>query len=383
MSEKIMSLEDRRQRMGKCGCTVVDEHTTEDISKDNETGANRLGFYLEDGAYRIVQVGRDNEIMDAITQGMSTPGKEANVTMGQYPNNFKQVIWQIHRQYGVKNSFTIVPQDVTLGGDKLELGATAAPEGNNVTTKRSGCYPIWRIEGSGALVYRDDEADPDKRFNMIRYFRIFEAGTNRCWRTEKNDNVALVEATKGRPPMSQLFEIYSVGKSVQSVAAQSTSQLSVLARDATLVKKCYVSTKPFGFEDVMRNISIQAVTDSRDQGWASNPDRGQWSWFEIAIFEKQPTEGQDVQPNDIKQYEGKPLTWTSHQNRLSSEYKETEGPKFTWDHPIWRHIEEGNCVALLCCAQFRAWRNDIRGGSIKMESIDMNAILTEAKVSKQ
>ncbi|CAE6500789.1 unnamed protein product, partial [Rhizoctonia solani] len=281
--------------------------------------------------------------------------------------------WQVKRQYGVKNCFTVVPEDVTIGGQH-ELGATTVADGNNVCVKRSGCYPLWRIEGTGMLIYKENDG---KTFGAVRYFRIFEIGTNRCWRTEKNENVGLVEAASDQPPMSQLYELYRVGDIIEPIIIQSTHSLNVLAKGATAIKKVYMSTNPTTVDDLLRNLSIQAQTESRDQGWASNPEKGQWSWFEIAIFTSRPAEGQEVKPGDIKQYEGKPLTWTSHENRLNPGFQWLDGAKFTWDHPLFRHVEQGNCIVLLACAQFPLWENEIRNGKLLIERIDMNRLQTK------
>ncbi|CAE6475638.1 unnamed protein product [Rhizoctonia solani] len=378
MTDKLSSFEERATQLKSKNCTVINTVTYRDGLKANDTGANPLGFYVDDGAYRIVQMSRDNDVMDATTEGISNPGKPpVNVTMGSYENvkGLKQVIWQFKRQYGVKNGFTIVPEDITMGGEH-DLGPTAAPEGDNVAVKRSGCYPVWRVEGAGMLTYKEDQG---RSFGAIRYFRIFEAGTNRCWRTERSDNIALVEAAEDQPPMSQLYELYRIGDAIDTATIQAIHPLNVESSDQTAVKKVYMSTRPATVDDLLRIISIKASTESRDQGWASDPQKGQWSWFELAIFTKRPTDGQLVKPSDIKQYQGKPLTWTSHENKLTTDFQWLDGAKFTWDHPIHRHMEQGNCIALLACAQYPLWENLIRNGKLSVERIDMNRLHTSTK----
>ncbi|EUC60787.1 transposase family Tnp2 protein, partial [Rhizoctonia solani AG-3 Rhs1AP] len=307
MTDKVLSPEDRTKHLESKGCTVIKYISYRDGLEANDTGANPLGFYVDDGAYRIVQMTRDNDVLDAVTQGISSPGQTSR---------------------------------------KCDNG-------------------------------KPSEENDGKTFGAVRYFRIFEIGTNRCWRTEKNENVGLVEAASDQPPMSQLYELYRVGDIIEPIIIQSTHSLNVLAKGATAIKKVYMSTNPTTVDDLLRNLSIQAQTESRDQGWASNPEKGQWSWFEIAIFTSRPAEGQEVKPGDIKQYEGKPLTWTSHENRLNPGFQWLDGAKFTWDHPLFRHVEQGNCIVLLACAQFPLWENEIRNGKLLIERIDMNRLQTK------
>ncbi|KAG8730609.1 hypothetical protein FRC11_006311 [Ceratobasidium sp. 423] len=372
MSEKVLTPEDRIKHLKDNGCTIIGHITYREGLQANDTGANPLGFYVDDGAYRIVQMTSDNTVQDAITKGISIPGAPVNVEMGSHPDNLKDIIWQIKRQYGVKNAFTIVPELATFGGgQEYELGATTAPHEDNVIVKRSPCYPIWRIEGAGMIIYKENTADGSQSYGALRFFRIFEIGTNRCWRTERNDNVGLAEAPVDQPPMNQLYELYRVGDIIDAAVTQSTNNISVCAQDATPIKKVYMSSGPIEVEDLLRNLSIQILTESRDQGWASEPEEGIWSWFELAIFTKRPADGQQVNPSDIKQHEGKPLTWTSHENKLCSDFQWIEGPKFTWDHEIWRYIEQNNYVVVLACVQYPAWQNDIRGGKFIVERVDL------------
>ncbi|KAH7322369.1 hypothetical protein B0J17DRAFT_683876 [Rhizoctonia solani] len=371
MSEKSCSLDERAEQLKSRGCKILSKVTYEDGQKANDNGANPLGFYIDDGAYRIVQMTKWGDVQDAITTGISKPNEPpVNVALGSYKNvqNTRQVVWQLKRQYGVTNGFTIVPEDITMG-EKHDLGPTTVAEGDNIAVKRSECYPIWRIEGVGLL------QNDGKDYDAIRYFKIFKHGTNKCWWADRNDNIGIHEAAKGPAEFAEYFELYSIGATdVATLGSLHTD--SVVAKDATPVKKVYMATPEATQTYLLRDISIQCQTLSRDQGWATNPERGQWSWFELAIFKGRPKDGQLVKPSDIKQFEGKPLTWTSHENCLSKEPKWLDGAKFTWDHPMHRHLEVGDSIALLMCVQYPRWENQVSSGKLLVERIHMTRILS-------
>jgi hypothetical protein len=84
-----------------------------------------------------------------------------------------------------------------------------------------------------------------------------------------------------------------------------TSPNTFLSRVPNLTSK-----QPLRGGLIERISGIQLFANSHDQGYASDPSAGNWTWFEIGIIKGKNSSDK-----------GRNLTWTSHFNRfLSSEY---------------------------------------------------------------
>jgi hypothetical protein len=93
-------------------------------------------------------------------------------------------------------------------------------------------------------------------------------------------------------------------------------------------------------------VSCQLSTNARDQGWASNPDQGVWTWFELCILNG-PTSSDEFTDKDVK--------WDANgAMELSSEYKDQTGKLFDKHSELWKRVEVGNMIGVLVCAQLRA-----------------------------
>ncbi|KAK6347586.1 hypothetical protein TWF718_005424 [Orbilia javanica] len=103
-------------------------------------------------------------------------------------------------------------------------------------------------------------------------------------------------------------------------------------------------------EVTIRKIdSIQLFAESHDQGFASNDDLGNWTWFELGIYANEGAE----QPRSKN---GIDLIWRSHYNNFkSAEYKWCEGDLFKETHDLVRNLEPGNCIGVRLVSRFKAW----------------------------
>ncbi|RAK85941.1 FabD/lysophospholipase-like protein [Aspergillus costaricaensis CBS 115574] len=100
-----------------------------------------------------------------------------------------------------------------------------------------------------------------------------------------------------------------------------------------ITKSRYLLTQPLDSKVICKIRSLQLFTQSHNQGWASLPDAGIWTWFELAILENSMSPGPRVK-------DGIELVWTSHrQNSLSK--------KLQW---------EGNVITVRMCARFDLWK---------------------------
>ncbi|KAG8794857.1 hypothetical protein FRC12_020714 [Ceratobasidium sp. 428] len=173
----------------------------------------------------------------------------------------------------------------------------------------------------------------------------------------------------GLPPPRQLYElIAAVGEDF--VAFSAPKGISVTSPDAVPVKKFYFATSKLGDRELSCFASIQLETDARDQGWADEPHRGLWSWFEIAIFNKLPKHDETVTPDMIKSGpKGEPLTWLSQKRPLSKEYKEQKGVRFAKDHEIWKFVQSGDYIGVLACAQYARWNAESKSGKLLVQEL--------------
>ncbi|KAG8761231.1 hypothetical protein FRC11_014201 [Ceratobasidium sp. 423] len=344
--------------------TNHDHDILSSIKRDptSRSSSRPLGTYIEDGFYRIVQRQQNQNIADACLSA-GPGGQSGYPVVMSATSQLQDRVWRLTRQYGMKNAFTIVPQDTPTGGaDNPKYGGTACAEDGSVHVRRSSCFPIWNVE------YQDHKVSRNRKTDVITeyfFFSILEVGSNKGWTTGEDANIRLKETPDENLPANQLFELVEATNE-QTVTISSLKELSVVASNATVVRKFYFGTEKLGADNLSRFLSVQLETDAHDQGWASEPKRGLWSWFELAIFTTLPAEGQEVTLAQIKPNPagGGPLTWISHRLPLSKKYDVKRGEDFTKDHEIWKFLEPGDHIGVLACAQYRKWEGDVRSGKL-------------------
>jgi len=140
--------------------------------------------------------------------------------------------------------------------------------------------------------------------------------------------------------------------------ATSDREMSVTCGSSELCSERYLVSQPLSRRDIYQIGRMVVSTRSRDQGWASDPGAGNYSWFDVSI----------VMPNgEVKtRPKSMPLVWASHHNNLASwEYANVEG-EFEADHEIWEHLEEGDRIAVSAVAQYPGWANHVTAGSLRV-----------------
>ncbi|KAK6531861.1 hypothetical protein TWF694_003026 [Orbilia ellipsospora] len=107
---------------------------------------------------------------------------------------------------------------------------------------------------------------------------------------------------------------------------------------------------------IRRLDHIQLYAESHDQGFCDNPDLGNWTWFELAIYE-------DDQAEFPRSKGGVDLIWRSHYNAFSTnEFKWCEGELFEEKHDLIRCLEDGNVIGVRLCSRFSGWKIHARNG---------------------
>lgn len=312
---------------------------------------------FRNGVYRIVQRKDDGTEANASLGTIGGPNQTSWSLVMDASLQASDINWKVTRKAGTMNNFTIVPKTASNG-------ETIVNKNNAVCVERSTYESTWNLDCVEILTYKEDEDTIETR----RYFRIYEAGTKRCWRTNDKSHVLVTDAKSGRAPASEMYEIIDTeDRTEPPVSVSSTRSVRAYASNATVVRTYYFGTQ-ISDENLRYIPSMQLETDARNQGWASNPNGGSWSWFEVAIFSTQPYESQMITENQIKLgSHGSPLTWVSHRVPITSQYTTQQGIVFGKDHEIWQHVNPGDYIGVLACAQYPCWLCEGRSGKLNFQ----------------
>ncbi|KAF8522563.1 acyl transferase/acyl hydrolase/lysophospholipase [Hysterangium stoloniferum] len=130
----------------------------------------------------------------------------------------------------------------------------------------------------------------------------------------------------------------------------------VEAHDDQIQSEIWFTTEPLTSSTISRLKSLQLFAESRDQGYADVPSAGNWTWFEIAIYDNSSS----TLP---KRKDGVSLVWTSHYNRfLSNEFGWAEGSFFGGERGLLAVLEPNDVIGVRLCARFPGWRILARTG---------------------
>ncbi|KAG9084801.1 hypothetical protein FRC07_013549 [Ceratobasidium sp. 392] len=117
----------RVDKLKEAGRTVISHILYDDAAEANLTGSDPLKTDISDGFYRIVQHRDDGTVADA---SLNLPSDVAvdtalPVQMEVDPGLHTRT-WRLTRQYGIEDSFTIVPYKTPIEAvnKKRELGTT-------------------------------------------------------------------------------------------------------------------------------------------------------------------------------------------------------------------------------------------------------------------
>ena len=141
------------------------------------------------------------------------------------------------------------------------------------------------------------------------------------------------------------------------IAIQNTTDVEVSATDATIQRKVWYITDPFTTDALTNIATVHVVTQSKDQGWVSDSERGSWSWFEIAVAGPPAFSGQSAMDRIRKRDDGTLLSWFSHSNPLGGkDYTINKGKFFTQQCELWNFVQDNDSLAIIACAQYPAWK---------------------------
>jgi hypothetical protein len=110
---------------------------------------------------------------------------------------------------------------------------------------------------------------------------------------------------------------------------------------------------------------VRKVTFSitaRDQGWASNPDGGSWTWFTVSVNDKRSVDDLEhrLATNRIMVKD-----WQTHDRIWYADEAMEEPAEGECSATLMRLMVEGSEVRVLTHARFPAWTNRVRKARIE------------------
>ncbi|KAL5513902.1 hypothetical protein ACEPAG_2663 [Sanghuangporus baumii] len=168
--------------------------------------------------------------------------------------------------------------------------------------------------------------------------------------------------------------------------ARASTAFEVTSDSAIAQKRCWLLTQPINGEVLKRKgAPIDIKTVSHHQGWVEFPDRGSWSWFELAIVSAnaQVDSNGQVAYDSVKKAGSKVLAWLSHSHPVDQNGTfETFEHRFPDNHEIWRHLQVGDRLAVFGCAQYPNWRCHGRDVELKLGECASNKQTSPGTVTR-
>ena len=125
--------------------------------------------------------------------------------------------------------------------------------------------------------------------------------------------------------------------------------------------KLWFCTSPFDDDFLARVAAVQLFTTSNDQGWATFPDRGSWTWFEWGVFANAAEAAAQATA------ESETGGWkASHRNRIAeARAQEVSSAVVSINDDMWRRITEGSVIAVRACAVQTGWSNHAHRAEVR------------------
>ncbi|KAF8699525.1 Patatin-like phospholipase, partial [Rhizoctonia solani] len=139
-----------------------------------------------------------------------------------------------------------------------------------------------------------------------------------------------------------------------------TRSCELRSRDHNIKSEIWFSTPPLDSATISKLDTIQIFTESRDQGFVSDPYTASYSWFDLVILP--PSEDARA-----KMSQGLECAWRSHTNSIGSPHLEVlEGFVFGRKHDLWNSLKEGDAIAVRASSRFGAWANLANDGCLEL-----------------
>ncbi|KAL9120211.1 MAG: hypothetical protein Q9187_003236 [Circinaria calcarea] len=120
-----------------------------------------------------------------------------------------------------------------------------------------------------------------------------------------------------------------------------------------------VATPPFSRQDITHLRKVTFDFRSKDQGWCSRRDAGNWTWFDAALCD-------DVDAADRPQ-----KYHLQHNEQAGKEMKDYRVElRKAEHHEFFMDLRAGDRIALMGCAAFPGWVNYVESASLQLWMVD-------------
>ncbi|KAK8872485.1 tyrosinase domain protein [Apiospora arundinis] len=148
---------------------------------------------------------------------------------------------------------------------------------------------------------------------------------------------------------------------------KSDGEESIHALSDKVETKIWFKSPPLIAHTIRMIRGIRLYTESHDQGFVDKEMDGNWTWFELAIFDNEQA------PSPKKDHDGKEIVVVSHPNKVKSEQAEwLQGGTFDRDSKFLKSLEAGNVIAVRICACFSGWQIYADNGHLVVDIGDDN-----------
>ena len=141
-----------------------------------------------------------------------------------------------------------------------------------------------------------------------------------------------------------------------------------------------LSSPPLSTQDIstLRRVAISFT--SKDQGWSSYPGshgtyEASWTWFDVALFSPAEMGGRPTRGalHDEPACGLMPKRYRLQCNRHAG--KKMESYNLNLDkshgHQLFEDLSENDSIALMACAQFSGWQNNVESANLQLWKADL------------
>ena len=158
-------------------------------------------------------------------------------------------------------------------------------------------------------------------------------------------------------PRELILAIFALADCNILLSWEKEEEINVYAGSADVERSDWFATPPLSKGTLEHQPSLQLHTNSHDQGWASDPNAGSWTWFELSIIRQDPQSGEWFEVLEQAETNSEPYRFVSHHNLVAQGEPQDLTGTFEADHEIFKLLQPNDRVVVSACARFGGWGN--------------------------
>lgn len=149
---------------------------------------------------------------------------------------------------------------------------------------------------------------------------------------------------------------------------KSTTKANVKASSQDVQAETWFKTPPLTAQTIRMIRAVKLFAESHDQGSVGDLVSGNWTWFQLAIFENENS------TTPKKMADGQELIATSHANKVgSTKFEWLEGGTVDTRRVFLKALEPNNVIAVRLCARFQGWEIFANTGYLVLDIAEDNS----------